>query len=148
GPPVALQDFVNPVAEVALHFENETSDPLIFISCPIPKNLICVWVHAAACLSGPDCAENCDAREKTPFRDYEPLGVFCGCLLSPIVNLPEHEEEFVPLARVGKERQSARANPAACFKGENVNAGERNGIADVGGREEEKHIRVFNEVED
>ena len=69
-------------------------------------------------------------------------------LLTRIVNLSDDEEEFVPLERVRKERQSARANPAACFKGENVNAGEPNGIADVGGREEEERIRVFNEVED
>ena len=113
---MALQDFSNPVAEVALHFENEASDPLIFISCPVPKNLVCVWVHAAACLSGADCAENCDAREKTSFRDHEPLRIFCGYLLTRIVNLPEDEEEFVPLARVRKERQSARANSAARFK--------------------------------
>src|SRR5580692_2772484 len=102
SPPVALQDFFNPVAEVALHFENEASDPFIFISCPVPKNLICIWVHAAACLSGADCAENCDAGEKTPFRDHEPLRICCGYLLAGIVNLPEDKEEFVPLARVRK----------------------------------------------
>src|SRR6202167_5650214 len=120
SPPVALQNFSNPVAEVALHFENEASDPLIFISCPVPKNLVRVWVHAAACLARADCAENCNAREKPPFRDDEPLWIFCVCLLARIVNLAEDEEEFVPLARVGKEGQAARANPAACFEGENV----------------------------
>src|ERR1700688_4680890 len=87
-PPVTLKDFSNPVAEVALYFENEASDPLIFISCPVPKNLICVWVHAAACLAGADCAENCNAREKTPFWDHEPLWIFCRYLLTWIVNLP------------------------------------------------------------
>ena len=81
-------------------------------------------------------------------RDHEPLRIFCGHLLAGIVNLPEDKEEFVPLARVRKKRQSARANSTARFKGENVNARERNGIADVGGREEEECVRVFNEVED
>src|SRR6202167_5516397 len=120
SPPVALQNFSNPVAEVPLYFENEASDPLIFIPCPVPKNLVCVWVHAAACLSGADCAEDCDAREKASFRDDEPLWIFCGCLLTRIVNLSEDEEEFVPLARVGKEGEPPRANPALAFEGENV----------------------------
>ncbi len=92
APSVALKDFSNPVAEVALHFQNEAADPLFFVTCPVRKNLLCVWIHAAACLSGADCAENCDAREKTPFRDHEPLRVFCGRRLSRIVDLSEDEE--------------------------------------------------------
>ena len=66
------------MAEIALYFENEAANPLIFVSCAVPKNLICVWVHAAACFSRADCAEDCDAGEKAPFRDDEPLRVFCG----------------------------------------------------------------------
>src|SRR5271154_1810503 len=124
SPPVALQNFSNPVAEVALYFENKASDPLIFILCAVPKNLVCVWVHAAACLSGADCAEDCDAREKTSFRNHEPLRIFCGYVLTRIVNLPEDKEEFVPLARVGKERQAARTNSTARFKTKYVNARE------------------------
>jgi hypothetical protein len=32
---VALKDFSNPMAEVALHFENEAADPLIFVFCVV-----------------------------------------------------------------------------------------------------------------
>ena len=145
---MTLQDFSNPVAEVALHFENEAADPLIFISCPVPKNLICVWVHAAACLSGADCAEDCYAGEKTSFRDDEPLRIFCGYVLTRIVNLPQDKEEVVPLSGVGKERQSARANSTARFKTKYVNAREHDGITNVRSREEEQGVRVFDEEED
>ncbi len=64
------------------------------------------------------------------------------------MNFPEDKEEFVSLARVGKERQAARANSAACFESKNVNAREHDRITNVRSREEEEGVRVFDEVED
>ena len=60
-------------AEVALHFQDKSTDFPLRIARAPPQELIDVRIHARGGLAGADGAENHDARVEAPLWDREPL---------------------------------------------------------------------------
>src|SRR5215469_14051330 len=97
-------------------------------------------VHAATRLTLANRADDCDSGEKPALRDDEPTRCFRGDRITGIVNLPDHEKHVLPLARVRVPRQASCGDLSVCLQREDVEAGKKGGIHDVGRREKEQRV--------
>ena len=71
---IALQNRSDFLAEVALHFEHETTDPLVTVGGLVSKNLFRIRVEASTCLAAAYRAKDGDTGEQAAFGDGEPMG--------------------------------------------------------------------------
>ena len=117
-----IEDVLDLVAEVALHFEHESADVLVGVVSPVGDELLGVGIHAAAGLARADRPEDRNAGEESTFWDSQPVGLLSSYRLSGVVHFSEHQEEFVAPARVGVGRQGHRFDLAGGPKGEDVEA--------------------------
>ena len=104
---MSLENPAHLVAEVALHFENQTSDPLGPVVCLVREDLVRKRIHAAARFAGSDGTENGNARIETPLGNHKPFGIRRRGRFTLVVNLSSDKEKLVALARFGVTRQAS-----------------------------------------
>src|SRR5882762_5451313 len=78
-PSVALQYVPNFVAEVSLHFQDQSADPLPTVVDLIGNQLFSKGVHAATRLATANRAEDRNAGEEPTLGDGQPPRVSSGC---------------------------------------------------------------------
>src|SRR2546430_17092165 len=99
-PSVPLQYVPYFVAEVSLHFQDQSSDSLPEVVGLISNQLLGEGIHAATCLAGTNRTEDCDAGEESTLGDLQPRGFPRGCWPTGVVDLSEHYVEVVAPTRV------------------------------------------------
>ena len=107
-PSVALQYVPHFVAEVSLHFQDQSADPLPAVMGLIGNQLLGEGIHAATRLAAANRTEDRDAGEEPALGDGQPARVSSGCWPTRIVDLSEHYIEVVALTRVRVTWQSTR----------------------------------------
>src|SRR6266550_544683 len=133
-PFVALQYVPHFVAEVTLHFQDQSADTLPAVMGLIGNQLFREGIHAATCLAAANRAEDRNASEESTRGNRQPPGISRGCWPTWIVDLSEHYIEVVALTRVGVTWQSPGLVWPANFRGKNVQARKQDGIPDEGRR--------------
>src|SRR5467141_2365731 len=94
-PSVALQYVPHFVAEVSLHFQDQSADTFPAVMGVIGNQLLGKGVHATTCLAGANRTEYRNAGEESTLGDLQPPGISRGCWPAWIVDLAEHYIEVV-----------------------------------------------------
>src|SRR6266404_751064 len=100
-PSVALQYVPYFVAEISLHFQDQSADSLPAVMGLIGNQLFREGIHAAARLAAANRAEDRNASKESTRGNRQPPGISRGCWPTWIVDLSEHYIEVVTLTRVG-----------------------------------------------
>src|SRR5437879_4137323 len=127
-PSVALQYVPHFVAEVTLHFQDQSADTLSAVMGLMGNQLFREGIHAATCLAAANRAEDRNASEESTRGNRQPAGISSGCWPTRIVDLAEHYIEVVALTRVGVTWQSPGLVRPANFRCKNVQARKHNRI--------------------
>src|SRR5258708_28810717 len=100
-PSVALQYVPHFVAEVSLHFEDQSADTLPAVMGLIGNQLFREGIHAATRLAAANRAEDRNASEESTRGNRQPPGISSGGWPTRIVDLSGHYIEAVGLTRAG-----------------------------------------------
>src|SRR6266852_1221826 len=131
-PSVASQYVPHFVAEVSLHFQDQSADSLPAVVGLIGNKLLGEGIHAATCLAGTNRTEDCDAGEESALGDLQPRGFPRGCWPTGVVDLSDHYIKVAPHTRVWVTWQASGLVWPVNFQNENIEAGEQDRIADEG----------------
>src|SRR6266480_7099290 len=115
-PSVALQYVPHFVAEVTLHFQDQSTDPLPAVMGLIGNQLFREGIHATTCLAAANRTEDRNAGEESTLGDRQPPRISRGCWPTWIVDLSEHYIEVVALTRVGVAWKSPELVRPANFR--------------------------------
>src|SRR5260370_933679 len=88
-PSVALQYVPNSVAEVSLHFPDQSADTLPAVIGLLGNQLFRERIHATTCLAAPNRTEYRNAGEESTLGDRQPPRISRGCWPTWIVDLSE-----------------------------------------------------------
>jgi hypothetical protein len=72
---VFFEDAADPLAEISLHFEYEPTNPGLPVISTVGEKLFRKRIHAGACLAGPNCANDRDARKKARLGNRKPARI-------------------------------------------------------------------------
>jgi hypothetical protein len=132
GSPVAFENALHLVAEIAFDFEHQGTNPFRLAVGLISEELFGEGIHAATSLAGSHCAQNGDSGKKSTLGNREPIRLLGGAGSAWIVNLTHDEKKLITFKRLWVWRKRSRSDAPSGLESEDVKAREKQRIGDVG----------------
>ena len=89
---MTVEDVFDLAAKVPFDFQNQTADPLLFVTGFVSKNLFRKGEHAATGFPAAHGAKDRGSRKQSALRNGEPIGVLGGFRFARIVHFSDDQE--------------------------------------------------------